>query len=86
MSIDRKLIRQQFLKMCEDENNRMKEEENKKQQLIDEIKRQNNELKLMAKEENEIKRIAFFKKMGVNNKRDYQYIEFLFDCHYDEYK
>ena len=86
MSIDRKLIRQQFLKMREDENNRIKEEEIKKQQLIDEITRQNNELKLMTKEENEIKRIAFFKKMGVNNKRDYQYINFLFDCHYDEYK
>lgn len=86
MSIDRKLIRQQFLKIREDENNRIKEEEIKKQQLIDEITRQNNESKLMAKEENEIKRIAFFKKMGFNNTRDYQYIEFLFDCHYDEYK
>jgi hypothetical protein len=51
MSIDRKLIRQQFLKMREDENNRIKEEEIKKQQLIDEITRQNNELKLMIKEE-----------------------------------
>jgi hypothetical protein len=39
----------------------------------------------MAKEENEIKRIAFFKKLSVN-KRDYMYIQFLFDCHYDEYK
>jgi hypothetical protein len=39
MSIDRKLIRQQFLKMREDENNRIKEEEIKKQQLIDEITR-----------------------------------------------
>lgn len=86
MSIDRKLIRQQFLKMHEDENNRIKEEEIKKQQLIDEITRQNNESKLMAKEENETRRIAFFKKMGVNNTRDYQYIEFLFDCYYDEYK
>ena len=85
MSIDRKLIRQQFLKMREDENNRIKEEEIKKQQLIDEITRQNNELKLMAKEENEIRRIAFFEKLCVN-KRDYMYIEFLFDCHYDEYK
>ena len=85
MSIDRKLIRQQFLKMHEDENNRIKEEEIKKQQLIDEITRQNNELKLMAKEENEIRRIAFFEKLCVN-KRDYMYIEFLFDCHYDEYK
>jgi hypothetical protein len=84
MSIDRKLIRQQFLKMREDENNRIKEEEIKKQQSIDEITRQNNESKLMAKEENEIRRIAFYKKLGVN-KPD-MYIEFLFDCHYDEYK
>jgi hypothetical protein len=38
----------------------------------------------MAKEENEIRRIAFYKKLGVN-KPD-MYIEFLFDCHYDEYK
>ena len=42
MSIDRKLIRQQFLKMREVEINRIKEEEIKKQQLIDEITRQNN--------------------------------------------
>lgn len=84
MSIDRKLIRQQFLKMCEDENNRIKEEEIKKQQLIDEITRQNNELKLMIKEEKKTRRITFYKKLGVN--KDCQYIEFLFDCHYDEYK
>ncbi len=86
MSIDRKLIRQQFLKMREDENNRIKEEEIKKQKLIDEIKKQNDESRLMFKEENETRRIAFFKKMGFNNTRDYQYIQFLFDCHYDEYK
>jgi hypothetical protein len=42
MSIDRNLMRQQFFKMREDENNRIKEEEIKKQQLIDEITRQNN--------------------------------------------
>ena len=84
MSIDRKLIRQQFLKMREDENNRIKEEEIKKQQLIDEITRQNNESKLMFKEEKETRRIEFYKKLYVN-KPD-QYIEFLFDCHYDEYK
>ena len=59
MSIDKKLIREQFLKMREDENKRIKEED-------------------------ETKRIAFYKKLGVN-KLD-MYIEFLFDCHYDEYK
>lgn len=84
MSIDRKLIRQQFLKMLEDENNIIKEEEIKKQELINEIIKQKDELKMMTKEENDIKRIAFYKKLGVN-KPD-QYIEFLFDCHYDEYK
>jgi hypothetical protein len=39
MSIDRKLIREQFLKMREDENKRIKEED-------------------------ETKRIAFYKKLG----------------------
>jgi myo-inositol-1-phosphate synthase len=84
MSIDRKLIREQFLIMREDENKRMKEEEIKKQQLIDEMMRQEDELRLMAKEEDKIKRIMFYKKLGVN-KLD-MYIEYLFDCHYDEYK
>ena len=67
MSIDRKLIRQQFLKMHEDENNRIKEEEIKKQQLIDEITRQNNESKLMFKEEKETTRIEFYKKLMLCN-------------------
>lgn len=84
MNIDRKLIRQQFLKMYEDENNRIKEEEIKKQELINEIIKQNDESKLMFKEEKETRRIAFYKKLCVN-KPD-QYIEFLFDCHYDKYK
>lgn len=84
MSIDRKLIREQFLKMREDENNRIKEEEIKKQELIDEIMREINKSKLMFKEEKKTRRIAFYKKLKVN-KPD-QYIEFLFDCHYDEYK
>lgn len=70
--------------MRDDENNRIKEEKIKKQQLIDEIMRQKDELKLMAKEENEIRRIVFFEKLCVNE-RDYMYIQFLFDCHYNEY-
>lgn len=81
MTINRTLIRQQFLNLREDENNEMKEKEIKKQELMDEIKRQIDERKLMYKEEDETRRIAFYQKLGVNKCN--HYIEFLFNCHYD---
>ena len=47
MSIDRKLIRQNFLKMKEAENIKIKEDENIKKQIQDEINNQNNGIELM---------------------------------------
>jgi len=69
MSIDRKLIIQNFLKM--------KEAENIKKQIQDEINNQNNEIELMRHEDRTQQRIMFYEKMKVN-KPD-MYIEFLFD-------
>lgn len=68
MSIDRKLIRQHFLKM--------KEAENIKKQIQDEINNKNNEIDLMRHEDRTQQRIMFYEKMKVN-KPD-MYIDFLF--------
>ena len=77
MNINRNLIRQNFLKMKEDENIKMREDENIKKQIQDEINNQNNEIKLMTHEDKYQKRIMFYEKMKVN-KLD-MYVEFLFD-------
>lgn len=68
--IDRKLIREKFLKMRE-------EEESKKKQIQDEINNQNNEIELMKYEDRFQKRILFYEKIKVN-KLD-MYVEYLFD-------
>ena len=57
MEIDRKLIRENFLKMREEDNIKMKEEESKKKQIQNEINNQNNEIKLMKYEDKLQKRI-----------------------------
>ena len=77
MEIDRKLIRENFLKMREEDNIKMKEKESKKKQIQNEINNQNNEIKLMKYEDKLQKRIMFYKKMKVN-KLD-MYVEYLFD-------
>ena len=63
MSIDRKLIRQNFLKMKEAENIKIKEDENIKKQIQDEINNQNNEIKLMRHEDRTQQRIMFYEKI-----------------------
>jgi hypothetical protein len=78
MEIDRKLIRENFLKMRKEDNIKMKEEESKKKQIQNEINNQNNEIKLMKYEDKLQKRIMFYKKMKVN-KLD-MYVEYLFDA------
>ena len=77
MEIDRKLIRENFLKMREEDNIKIKEKESKKKQIQNEINNQNNEIKLMKYEDKLQKRIMFYKKMKVN-KLD-MYVEYLFD-------
>lgn len=77
MEIDRKLIRENFLKMREEDNIKIKEEESKKKQIHNEINNKNNEIKLMKYEDKLQKRIMFYKKMKVN-KLD-MYVEYLFD-------
>ncbi len=76
MSIDRKLIRQNFLKMKEAENIKMKEDENIKKQIQDEINNQNNEIKLMRHEDITQRRIMFYEKIKVNEDRTQQRILF----------
>ncbi len=78
MEIDRKLIRKKFLKMREEDNIKIKEEESKKKQIQNEINNKNNEIKLMKYEDKLQKRIMFYKKMKVN-KLD-MYVEYLFDA------
>jgi len=79
IKIDRKLIRENFLKMREEDNIKIKEEEeeSKKKQIQYEINNKNNEIKLMKYEDKLQKRIMFYKKMKVN-KLD-MYVEYLFD-------
>ena len=77
MSVNRKLIIQNFLKMKEDENIKMREDENIKKQLQDEFNNQNNEIELMRYEDRTQKRIMFYEKMKV--RKPDMYIEFLFD-------
>ena len=77
MSIDRKLIRQNFLKMKEAENIKIKEDENIKKQIQEEINNQNNGIELMRHEDRTQQRIMFYEKIKAD-KPD-MYIEFLFD-------
>lgn len=78
MSINRQQIRLNFLKMRKEDELKLKEEEeDKKQEIKNEIIRQENESWLMRQEENDQRKDAFYKKLGIN-KLDMQ-IEFLFD-------
>lgn len=64
------MIRENFLKMREEENNKIKEKEA-------EISNQNNEIKSMSNEDIYQKRMMFYEKMKVT-KLD-MYVEYLFD-------
>jgi hypothetical protein len=68
--MNRKMIRENFLKMREEENNKIKEKEA-------EISNQINEIKSMSNEDIYQKRMMFYEKMKVT-KLD-MYVEYLFD-------
>ena len=68
--MNRKMIRANFLKMREEENNKIKEKEA-------EISNQINEIKSMSNEDIYQKRMMFYEKMKVT-KLD-MYVEYLFD-------
>lgn len=81
MSINRKLIRENFLKMLEDDKKEKEKQQRQEEEQKQELMNQERESKLMTKEETLQKKFAFYKKMGVN-KPDMQ-VEFWYTCQDD---